>query len=277
MKIHYESHPTRNSLTRLALIGALGLCLGVGNARAAAPANDNFANAIELVGDSGTQTGTNNVDATFEAGEPICGPSADYAATTNSVWFKWVCTQSGSFSLSTTGSTTAVPAEWDAVVCVYTGSSLATLSQVKAQDTGLDESLSLAVSPGTYYIQLGGFSPPSPGDVATNILLNWSFALPTLVDISNANGPLIDGGMKIDAVVGPSSTGRLVGYVSTYWASQGFTVPLQLNGNTLEVNSGGGNEPFGAHGPISGAGSLILDTVLSHRITVDAANSSDLS
>ena len=38
----------------------------------AAPVNDDFANAIDLAGDSGAQTGTGNVDATLESGEPEC-------------------------------------------------------------------------------------------------------------------------------------------------------------------------------------------------------------
>lgn len=93
-----------------------------------------------------------------------------------------------------------------------------------------------------------------------------------VVDISNAIGPTQDGGLHIDNIVGAGNSGRLTGHATTFWNSNGFTVPIDLNGNTLEVNSGGGNEPFRAHGAISGSGTLIFDTVLAHKITVDAAN-----
>ncbi len=78
-------------------------------------------------------------------------------------------------------------------------------------------------------------------------------AVPTPVDISNGLGPLVDGGIKIDAVVGTGHSGRLVGITQTYWASGGYAVPLDLNGNTLVIDSGGGNT-MNATGAISGNG-----------------------
>lgn len=252
---------------RLASFAILSFALGTG-AGLAAPANDNFANAILLAGENGNQTGLTNAAATFEPNEPVCV----YPGTTNTVWFKWVCTQAGSLTISTSGSTDAGDNEWDSVVCAYTGASLDALTLVKSSDEEIDEIVNIAVSPGTYYFQMGGYSPPSPGVVAANIALNWSFAAVSFVDVSNDLGPLQDGGLTIDNIVGAGNTGRLTGYATTYWNSNGFTVPVDLNGNTLEVNSGGGNEPYRAHGSISGSGNLVFDTVLNHRITVDAEN-----
>jgi hypothetical protein len=143
------------------------------------PSNDNFADAIALTGDSGTQTGTNNIDATLEAGEPTCL----YPSTTNTVWFKWTCTTSGNFTLRTLGSTTPSAGEWDSVVGIYTGPSLTELTALPStpQDNGGSETVTVAVTAGTtYYIQLAGWSGvwdgiTYPPDVAANILLTWSF------------------------------------------------------------------------------------------------------
>ncbi|MCX6876285.1 MAG: hypothetical protein NTW21_21130 [Verrucomicrobia bacterium] len=272
MKSSNINDPMRAALKHFALAVTAGAGLALGCARAAAPPNDNFADAIALPEDSGSLTGYTTIDATFQVDEPVC----IYAEATNTVWFKWTCTTNGAFTISTRGSTNPSAGEWDAVLGIYTGGALATLTAVPPtpQDSGAEESVNIAVSAGTtYYIQLAGDSGAPPQE-ATNIMLNWSWVPSGLVvDISDAIGPLIDGGLHINNVVGMGNAGRLVGKVSTYWNSHGFTVPLDLNGNTLEVNSGGGNEPFGAHGAISGAGALILDTVWDHRITVDATNS----
>ena len=79
MKMHeYICNHLRVALKPSALAFAMGTWLIAGTALAA-PANDDFANAIDLTGvgagqtgnvTSGTQTGTDNVDATLEAGEP---------------------------------------------------------------------------------------------------------------------------------------------------------------------------------------------------------------
>ncbi|MEI6607622.1 MAG: DUF642 domain-containing protein, partial [Verrucomicrobiota bacterium] len=146
------------------------------------PVNDNFADAIALTGNNGNLAGHNNFDATFEGGEPQCG----FVGTTNTVWFKWECSQSGHFIISTAGSRNTANNEWDAVLGVYTGSSLATLAALPGtpQDTFLEETVTVSVVAGTtYYIQLGGY-PNSPPDVAANIALTWSLApLSTACDI----------------------------------------------------------------------------------------------
>jgi hypothetical protein len=67
----------------------------------------------------------------------------------------------------------------------------------------------------------------------------------TVVDIS--------GEININSVVGTANIGRLIGQTQTLWNSTSFTVPIILNGNTLKINSGGGNAMSG-NGPISGNG-----------------------
>ncbi|MEI7903060.1 MAG: hypothetical protein WCK89_22710 [bacterium] len=245
-----------NSALRAVCLGvAASLALG---ARAAAPANDSFGGAIELPGDSGSLSGNNNIDATFETGEPECG-------ATNTVWFKWNCTTDGTFTISTLGSTTPAEGEWDAILGVYTGASVDALTALPGtpQDTSYAETMTVTVSADTtYYIQLAGFN----NDVASDILLTWSWSAPPptglIIDISNATTPAEsswpDGGVRIDDVVGAGNSGRLIGVTQTHWTSGGFSVDLDLNGNTLKINSGGGNY-INASGAISGNGVVSVE------------------
>jgi lysophospholipase L1-like esterase len=78
-----------------------------------------------------------------------------------------------------------------------------------------------------------------------------------VVDISNALYPFDpanpNAGVKIDVVVAAEKTARLVGVTQTHWTSGGFSRPVDLNGNTLIIDSGGGNA-CAAGGPITGNG-----------------------
>jgi autotransporter-associated beta strand protein len=104
----------------------------------------------------------------------------------------------------------------------------------------------------------------------------WTFSTTDRSHISNVLTPaepaIPAAGVWIDSIVGAGNSGVLVGLCQTHWAHQGFTVPLDLNGNTLIVDSGGGNEPFGVHGSISGNGTVIFNSVVAHRITIDATS-----
>src|SRR5690606_7463610 len=51
--------------------------------------------------------------------------------------------------------------------------------------------------------------------------------------------------------------GRLIAITKTHWSSGGFSVPVDLNGNILVIDSGGGNTCI-ASGPISGNGTVNL-------------------
>jgi hypothetical protein len=135
-----------------------------------APANDNFAAAIDLPGNSGIQTGTSNFAATFETGEP-----GIYDAT-NTVWFKWTATDDGDFTVETTGSPNGSGGDWDALLGIYTGTAFENLTQLVVQDTFEKEVVTLPVTAGTtYYIQLAGFGNAS----TANVLVTWSFVVPT--------------------------------------------------------------------------------------------------
>lgn len=74
---------------------------------------------------------------------------------------------------------------------------------------------------------------------------------------ATAAGAVVDisGEININNTVAAGNSGRLVGLTQTHWASGGFARALNLNGNMLLIDSGGGN-PMNATGAISGSGFL---------------------
>ena len=118
------------------------------------PANDNFAAAIALSGTAATQTVKGfNTNATQEAGEP---QNADNAGG-QSVWWKWTPTSTGNVTIDTRGS------YFDSTLGVYTGSSLANLSEAASNDDinrGIVQASTVTFSASantTYYISVDGF------------------------------------------------------------------------------------------------------------------------
>ncbi len=110
---------------RTVVVVLLSLFSGLAAALAAAPANDNFANAIVLTGTNLSTTGS-NVGATPEAGEPVHWPGG--SSPTNSVWWKWTAPGTGVVQINTTNST------FDTILAVYTGSAVSSLSVVASND-----------------------------------------------------------------------------------------------------------------------------------------------
>ena len=143
-----------------------------------APVNDNFANAIDLPGDTGTKTGTGNNYATKETDEPAflyTGPDFE-----QSVWFKWTAPSNGNFTVDTYGSLNVAGQDWDSVIYLYDGAALASLNPLATVDNGQAETATIAVTAGTtYYVRLAWGGGPT-GNAATqrdtpDIHLNWSF------------------------------------------------------------------------------------------------------
>ena len=92
--------------------------------RAVAPANDQFAAATELVGNSFSVSGS-NVDATVEVGEPAPLPGEPAAA---SAWWKWTASSAGWVEVSTQGSS------FDTLLTVYSGTAMSALTRIGAND-----------------------------------------------------------------------------------------------------------------------------------------------
>lgn len=127
------------------------------------PVNDNFADALELAGETGTTTGT-NLYATVETGEP--GNSQGYT-----VWWKWTAPATGIITFDTIGSA------FDTQLGIYRGTLLSTAQLLVSNDdieypTNLFSRVQLRVNANeTYRIVVAGYEE-NMGDIK----LNWSLA-----------------------------------------------------------------------------------------------------
>jgi thiol-disulfide isomerase/thioredoxin len=105
-------------------IGLGLLCLVTQAGRGwAAPANDRFADAMEISGATNYIV-VSNVAATSEPGEPAHA----FEPPAHSVWWRWRAPFTGSFTVNTRGSS------FDTVLAVYQGTALATLSVIASND-----------------------------------------------------------------------------------------------------------------------------------------------
>ncbi len=133
-------------------------------ATATTPANDNFASAKTINGDTGSISGT-SVNATKEANEPNHAGSGGGA----SVWYRWQAPVGGTAIFTTDGT------EFDTLLGVYTGSSVSALTQVAANDdrppgiTRVSRAVFTAVAGTTYFIAVDGLR-----GVRGKLMLNWS-------------------------------------------------------------------------------------------------------
>lgn len=133
--------------------------------QALAGTNDSFAAAQTLFNATGSVNG-NNFGATQEAGEP--NPLNLNPSSTNTVWFKWTAPTNGLVTFDTAGSS------FDTVMCIYSGSVLASLvSQGCNDDAGGGIVTSLvtftAIQGTTYRIQVSGYT-----NAVGQIILNWN-------------------------------------------------------------------------------------------------------
>jgi hypothetical protein len=97
------------------------LVLGAPGAFAAAPANDDFADAQVLAGSLPIGLTATNVEATKEVGEPMHGALGSKG---HSVWFEWEAESTGFVTVGTCGS------DFTTVTSVYTGTKVDELTEV---------------------------------------------------------------------------------------------------------------------------------------------------
>jgi Calcineurin-like phosphoesterase len=132
-----------------------------------AAANDMFANAQVVTGQTGTATGS-NAYATKESGEPNHAGNAGGA----SIWYRWTAQATGTATIDTTRS------GFDTLLGVYTGSAVNALTTVVSNDDapGLKTSTAAfaAVSGTTYQIAVDGYSKATG-----SVTLHWSLATQT--------------------------------------------------------------------------------------------------
>src|SRR5881296_3089216 len=183
------------------------------------PVNDDFSAATQLLGATGSTNGSTS-GATFEVGEPNPG---------NSIWYRWRAWTNGLMTIRTGGSS------FDTLLCVYTGSTLATLAAVACDDNGDTNGGSKvsfnAVGGTTYRISVRGVAGASgtvtlswdqPGGQAPDLLPDL-FVWPSV-----ANGFLY--GWYLDQAE-PTQPGRTLMRVSTATPNTG-TGPLELRGSS---------------------------------------------
>ncbi len=127
--------------------------------------NDQFTNATTIPPATLTQAFTGqNTTATGELNEPEHG--ADIRPI-NSVWWKWTPTSNGELVVDTIGSS------FDTLLAAYTGSALANLTALAANDDIIDGSnpqskISLTITTGrTYYFAVDGYQNET-GNIAFN-------------------------------------------------------------------------------------------------------------
>jgi len=136
-------------------MGSIALNLDVRSGR---PSGDNFSDAQPImVGLSLNDTLT----ATAESGEPAHGASGPQ----KSIWWRWQATGGEQVVINTLGS------DFDTVLAVYTGSSLAALTPIAVNDDtfGLLSQVSFTATAGTvYHVAVDGFRGAS-GSVRLNV------------------------------------------------------------------------------------------------------------
>ena len=182
----------------------------------AAPANDNFADAVVLSGDDVSRLGDTNVGATLEAGEPTTVASEPAGA---SVWYRWTASADGEVKVDT------VTSDFDTLLGIYTGSAVDTLTVVASDDQsgGSDTSaVTFGVTAGTtYQIRVDGYFadtgtinlhlhtvlPPANDDFANALVLSGLTASRT--DDTNEGATLEPGE---DTTVAGVSAGASVWY-----------------------------------------------------------------
>jgi hypothetical protein len=128
------------------------------------PPGDNFANAVVISPSALPFTDSEDAGAaTLErnAGEP--SPSCGETSFTNSWWYSFTPASAGSF-------TAAVGGDFESRVAVYTGSTLASLSQVGCAAVGTSNLTTFGVTAGTtYYLQMSDSNQGDKGPVALTL------------------------------------------------------------------------------------------------------------
>ena len=139
----------------LSALLALLTMLAPVSAYAAAPSNDNFADRTPVTALPFTSS-QNTAEAGEEVGEPM--PDCGYGVG-KTVWYEYTPTTSGMVQVDTVGS------DFDTVLGIWTGDSLATLTDVACDDDGAADVGSMAIFPASantrYLIQVGGYDGES--------------------------------------------------------------------------------------------------------------------
>ena len=232
------------------------------------PANDAFASAQNITGNSGSVPGR-NTDASKEVNEP------NHAGNPGgrSVWYAWTAPANGPWTFDTQGSS------FDTVLGIYTGNNVGALTLVASNDDSSPGTISratfTAVSGTIYRIAVDGRN----GDSGSTTL-NWAFT-PTPPSITSF-APLSGGigstvvltGLNFTGATGVRLNGVLVSTFTVDSATQiTLTVPLGVNsgpfsvatpngtavsGQSFTVTSGPGNDQFAGAQVLSNSAAVVV-------------------
>lgn len=127
-------HPTLRrlvSLTASIAVATVAIASSATTARAAAPSNDDFADATPLILSTGgsIQFYGATQEATTEPSEPSHHPDG-VTPTSASIWYTYTPTTDGNLDVGVIASN----ASFDPVVAIYTGSSVSALTRIAAND-----------------------------------------------------------------------------------------------------------------------------------------------
>ncbi len=225
-------------------------------ATTATPANDAFASAEVITGNSISRTGT-NVLASKESSEPNHASNVGGA----SVWWKWTAPSTGLASVSTIGSS------FDTVLGVYTGNAVNALTAVASDDNSgpaNTSKLTFNATAGTVY----SIAVDGAGGAAGNVTLNvgYTYTTTTLAGTIAGSGPndgsgtaarfntptgvAVDGSGTVYIADHQNATVRKItsaGVVTTLAGSPGSTGSTDATGAAARFN-----RPFGIAVDLSG-------------------------
>ena len=149
------------------IVVAAALALSSAPTAIAAPPNDDFAAATPLSGARGSEGGS-NADAGKEGGEPAHAGNAGG----RSVWFSWTAPKNGTYVFW------AFSESFDTLLAVYTGSDVATLTEVASNDDARGSitrsQVVFQAAEGTAY----AIAVDGAGGKAGRFWLNWHLAPP---------------------------------------------------------------------------------------------------
>jgi uncharacterized repeat protein (TIGR01451 family) len=200
------------------------------NLQAAAPkpANDAFAGAAAISGASGTAQGI-NVLATGEAGEPANGANSH-----QSLWWRWTAPAAGQVTLDTSAS------NFDTRLDVYSGTGLATLARVAANDNAnastTTSSLHFQAQAGTRYTISVDTSSGSGGNVGLAWSLNTAAAANLSAALSGPASAVVGSSVTYTLTLsnaGPQSASGIIGSVAV---PAGLSVQTLASGCTAQVS-----------------------------------------
>jgi hypothetical protein len=170
-------------LLAVALV-VIAVCAVGASAQAAAPGNDDLANAVTLSGATGSTTGS-DAEASFETNEVS---STHTFGTDGNVWYKWTAPFSGFVAFRTTDPN--APSPLDTVLAADAGTDITGLTEVRINDDYpsccTSRIVFQATQGETYNISVGAFPGDTFGQHAGDFGLEWGAS-----DYYDADQPVV--------------------------------------------------------------------------------------